>query len=200
MSTSPLCRLISFVTLCLCALIAGLFPSHGLAAEKLNDCAPNSQDKSLIGVWESRQTSMGGLGVIMEFREDGGWVDTIGAIVDSHGETPPPLVGVQKLPGTTGDGFAFMNFLADGKTQYREPFPKPWGCYEVIGSKLRLCAAGCPPEEISYKIKNATLELTGKKGKQTLNRVEPAWYHPLNEKEVEAALKSFNAKEEKEKP
>lgn len=200
MATKSLYRLMFLETLLFPLLISGLIPSHSLAADTGTGCTPNTQDKALIGVWESRQTSMGGLGMIMEFREDGGWVDPIGAIVDSPGETPPPSVGVQKLPGTGGDGFAFMNFLADGTTQYREPFPKPWGCYKVIGRKLRLCAAGCPPEEISYKATNTTLELTGKKGRQTLHRVEPAWYHPLNEKEVETALKSFNAKKDKQKP
>jgi len=178
-------------------LFGALSFSPCLAADKANNCGPNFQDKALIGVWESRQTSRGGLGTIMEFREDGGWVDTIGAIVDSPGKVPPAVVGVQKLPGTTGDGLAYMNRLADGKTQYREPFPRKWGCYKVLDDKLRLCAADCPPELISYKVTKTTLELTSKKGMQTLHRVDPAWYHPLNEEEVEAALKSFNAKRSK---
>jgi len=192
--------MVLLVALPLSVLASGLLPSHGLAADKGNSCDLNSQNKLLIGVWESSQTSMGGIGVIMEFREDGRWVDPMAAIVDSPGKETPPFVGVQKMPGTTGDGFAFMNILPDGKIQYREPFPKPWGCYEVVGNKLRLCPAGCPPEEINYKVTKTALELTSDKGKMTLHRVEPAWYHALDEKEVAAALNSFIAKQAEQKP
>ncbi len=191
----PLCRLMLWGTLLFPLLISGLLPSHSLAADQENGCAPNTLDKAIVGVWESRQTSMGGLGTIMEFRADGGWVSTIGAIVDSPGKKPPIFVGVKKMPGTTGEGFAYMNFMADGATQYREPFAKPWGCYKILGNKLSLCAANCPPDEIGYKVTKTTLELTSKKGKQTLYRVEPAWYRPLNEKEADAALKSFKTKQ-----
>jgi len=192
-------RLALLVSFHFFVLASGLLPLHSYAAINGSSCNINFQDKELIGVWESRQTSKGGIGLIMEFREDGGWVDTFGAIVDSSGETPPAFVGVQKLPGTTGDGFAFMNFMADGKVQYREPVPKPWGCYEIVDSKLRLCSVDCRPVVINYKVTKTTLELMSEQGSQTLHRVEPAWYRPLNEDEVADALKSFNAKRAREK-
>lgn len=182
------------------SFITSLQTSYCLAATK-NDCDPNSQNKALIGVWESRATSMGGLGIIMEFREDGGWVDPIGAIVDEPGKTSPPLVHIEKIPGTGGNGYAYINHTADGQTQYREPFPKPWGCYKVIGNNLRLNPANCSPQEVSFNVTKTTLELTNMRGdKQILFRVEPAWYRPPSEKEVEDFMKIYNAKQSKQKP
>lgn len=184
MPTNYLSRLVLLVAVPLSLLISGLLPPAVSAADAANSCKPNTQDITLVGVWESSKTSMGGLGMIMEFREDGGWVDPMGAIVDSPGKAPSANVGVQKLPGTTGFGVAYMYTSEDGVVHYREPFPKPWGCYEVRGSKLRLCAADCPAVETSYKVTPTTLELTRGKGKQILKRVDPVWYHALNDQEA----------------
>jgi hypothetical protein len=63
----------------------------------------------------------------------------------------------------------------------------------VVGRKLRLSPAESPPEEVGYTLTETTLELVNKEGtKQVLFRVEPAWYRPPNEKELEIIAKSFD--------
>jgi hypothetical protein len=146
---------------------------------------------NLIGVWEAQKTSKGGLGAIYEFREDGGWVGTLGAMVDEKNAGPNPLikhfaehpedknteqiqkvmngpdgspafVGVWKYRHYTG-GFAYERILPDGHTMLRIPFPLPWGKYEVSGKTIRLSMPGCPLDIVSYRIiKDNTLELTSK--------------------------------------
>ena len=46
--------------------------------------------KSLVGVWESPDTTKGGLGAIYEFREDGGLMVGMGALVDSKFDPNDP--------------------------------------------------------------------------------------------------------------
>ncbi|TLM59586.1 MAG: hypothetical protein FDZ69_14130 [Deltaproteobacteria bacterium] len=169
----------------LLTLAAAAVPS--LAAAPPAACVPTPESQALVGVWESRETTRGGLGIIMEFRQDGGWVDTIGAIVDTPSSKPATPTGTVTFPYANGIP-AYERQTAEGISQFRLPFPKPWGCYQVVGSKLRLCRAGCPPEEVDYKVTATTLEITGKTSgkKTTLHRVDPAWYRPPNEQEVAA--------------
>lgn len=172
---------------------------------------------NLIGVWEAQETTKGGLGAIYEFREDGGWVGTLGALVDGKDTIPnpfikhfaehpesenteqlqkvmdgpegsPAFVGAWKYRHYTG-GFAYERILPDGRHMLRVPFPFPWGKYEVKGKTLRLIAPDCPAVVASYRIvKGTTLELIFKDKKTLkLKRVQPTWYHAPTESEVEEA-------------
>lgn len=170
---------------------------------------PKRVSNDLVGVWESPKTTKGGLGTIYEFREDGGWVGTIGALVDVKGGVSAssrpraaafsPQDQAQKvMEGADGSevwkyrhytgGFAYERFLLDGRSMLRVPFPVPWGMYEVKGKSLRLLRPNCPAVIVSYRIKGNTLELTAKgKSPQRLVRVQPTWYHALTADEVEEA-------------
>lgn len=73
--------------------------------------APGETSKNrLIGVWESPDTTRGGLGAIYEFREDGGWMKGIGALVDGSFDPQDPLLQQfmqqpdEKSPDETGPG------------------------------------------------------------------------------------------------
>ena len=153
-----------------------------------------SSGNKLIGVWESADTTKGGLGAIYEFREDGGLVAGIGALVnltydpqdpnlqqllpDSKvpgDESQPqkimdgpagsaPYVGVWKFRHYTG-GIAYQWITDDGRILLRVPFPIPWSRYEVKGNKLLVFQKGCPRQEFLFKVTEKTLELT-KPGKK----------------------------------
>ncbi len=173
--------------------------------------------KRIIGVWESPDTTRGGLGAIYEFREDGGLMVGMGALVNmTYDPEDPnlqqllpnnesldindrpqkimdgpvgsaPYVGVWKFRHYTG-GFAYEQITADGRIMLRVPFPLPWGRYEVKGKKLRIIQPGCPPVDVVYKVTDKTLDLTAPgKKTQQLIRVIPTWYHALTESEVEEA-------------
>ena len=131
-----------------------------------------SAKNKLIGVWESPDTTKGGLGAIYEFREDGGLMAGMGALVNltydpqdpnlkellpenqplGNEERPQkimdgpvgsaPYVGVWKFRHYTG-GFAYQQITADGQILLRVPFPIPWGRYEVKGKKLQ-----CSPRDL----------------------------------------------------
>jgi hypothetical protein len=153
-----------------------------------------SSGNNLVGVWESADTTKGGLGAIYEFREDGGLVAGIGALVnltydpqdpnlqqllpDSKvpgDESQPqkimdgpagsaPYVGVWKFRHYTG-GIAYQWITDDGRILLRVPFPIPWSSYEVKGNKLLVFQKGCPRQEFLFKVTEKTLELT-KPGKK----------------------------------
>lgn len=208
--------------------IKKLFVVFVIAVFSILTIAPSANCQNLlIGVWESPGTTKGGLGAIYEFREDGGLMAGMGALVDSKFDpqdpglqqlmTPddkmpaedrpqkimdgpagaPPYVGVWKFRHYTG-GFAFMRVTQDGRMMLRVPFPLPWGKYEVKGKKLRLIQKGCPPVDVAYKVTDKTLELTAKgKKKIRLVRVQPTWYHALTESEAEAARIRLQEKGEK---
>jgi len=173
--------------------------------------------KKLIGVWESPDTTRGGLGAIYEFRNDGGLMAGMGALVNMtydpqdpnlqqllpNDKTPDvddrpqkitdgpvgsaPYVGVWKFRHYTG-GYAYQQITTDGRIMLRVPFPMPWGRYEVKGKKLRIIRQGCPPVDVVYKVTDKTLDLTAPgKKTQRLIRVVPTWYHALTESEAEEA-------------
>ena len=153
-----------------------------------------SSGNKLIGVWESADTTKGGLGAIYEFREDGGLVAGIGALVNltydpqdpnlqqllpeskvPGDESQPqkimdgpagsaPYVGVWKFRHYTG-GIAYQWITDDGRILLRVPFPIPWSRYEVKGNKLLVFQKGCPRQEFLFKMTEKTLELT-KPGKK----------------------------------
>lgn len=153
-----------------------------------------SSVNKLVGVWESADTTKGGLGAIYEFREDGGLFAGVGALVnltydpqdpnlqqmlpDSKvpgDESQPqkiidgpagsaPYVGVWKFRHYTG-GFAYQWITDDGRILLRVPFPIPWSRYEVKGNKLLVFQKGCPRQEFLFKVTENTLELT-KPGKK----------------------------------
>jgi len=132
----------------------------------------NCQNR-LIGVWESPETTKGGLGAIYEFREDGGLMVGMGALVDSKYDPQDPnlqqlmkqpddkiptedrpqkiMDGPVRAPSYVGawkfrhytGGFAFMRITQDGRMMLRVPFPLPWGKYQIKGKKLRLNQKGC---------------------------------------------------------
>lgn len=54
-----------------------------LKQNKLQAVQSAAEQKKLIGVWESSETTKGGLGAIYEFREDGGLMAGMGALVNS---------------------------------------------------------------------------------------------------------------------
>jgi hypothetical protein len=180
-------------------------------------------DNRLVGVWEIEQRTKGGLGTIYEFREDGGWVGTIGALIDQKGDPPGPasypptsenpnepaqkimdgpegsaaVVGVWKYRAY--NVMAYERIMPDGQRKLRIPFPARWGTYEVRGKKLWLCEPACPPAVVNYRIINDTvLEIINPKTRKRLllKRVQPTWYHALTETEVEEAKTHFLKAEE----
>ena len=67
--------------------------------------------KRLIGVWESPDTTKGGLGAIYEFREDGGLMVGMGALVNMTYDPQDP--NLQQLMMQSGD----KSLDDDGKPQ-----------------------------------------------------------------------------------
>lgn len=186
-------KLVNFLVVLLISLffLGPVFARETGAAEKP---PVKSSGNKLVGVWESADTTRGGLGAIYEFREDGGLVAGVGALVnftydpqdpnlkqllpesqppgyDSRPQKiidgPPgsaPYVGVWKFRHYTG-GIAYQWITDDGRILLRVPFPIPWSRYEVKGNKLLVFQKGCPRQEFLFKVTEKTLELT-KPGKK----------------------------------
>jgi hypothetical protein len=210
----PLGNLLLAVCILLLLCVGTVFAQQRTPAGKASG---ETSRKQLIGVWESPDTTKGGLGAIYEFREDGGLMAGMGALVNltydpqntnlqqllpdnkspDDADRPqkiidgPPgsafYVGVWKFRHYTG-GFAFQQITADGRIMLRVPFPMPWGRYEVKGGKLRIIQQACPPVDVVFKVTEKTLDLTATGKKMIrLMRVIPTWYHALTESEVEEA-------------
>jgi hypothetical protein len=84
---APLRILLLAIWILLLLCIATAFAQERTPAEKaIGETSP----KRLIGVWESPDTTKGGLGAIYEFREDGGLMAGMGALVNSTYDPKDP--------------------------------------------------------------------------------------------------------------
>lgn len=180
------------VVLLTCLFFLG--PASAREAVTAGNPPGKSSGNKLVGVWESADTTRGGLGAIYEFRDDGGLVAGVGALVNFTYDPqdpnlkqllpesqPPglesqpqkimdgpagsaPYVGVWKFRHYTG-GTAYQWITDDGRILLRVPFPIPWSRYEVKGNRLLVFQKGCPRQEFLFKVTEKTLELT-KPGKK----------------------------------
>ena len=84
---APLRNFLLAIWILLLLCIATAFAQERTPAEK---AIGEKSQKRLIGVWESPDTTKGGLGAIYEFREDGGLMAGMGALVNSTYDPQDP--------------------------------------------------------------------------------------------------------------
>ena len=84
---APLRNLLLAVWFLLSLCIVTAFAQERTPADKATG---ETSQKRLIGVWESPDTTKGGLGAIYEFREDGGLMAGMGALVNSTYDPQDP--------------------------------------------------------------------------------------------------------------
>jgi hypothetical protein len=93
-TASPLIQMARFL---IPALLFATIPARALWA-KAPVCAPFGS-QALVGVWESRQVSKGGIGHAFQFSLDGTFVDAMTVIVDFHYEiSGDRLISTQTFP------------------------------------------------------------------------------------------------------
>jgi hypothetical protein len=108
--------------------------SVGTASAQTTPCPTPTSTQLLLGLWEVRETSKGGIGQVLEFRIDGRFVETFVILLNmfyrisgDHRallETPRAADSVQDVTFRV-DGNVLTETGADGTTLTKERFGKP---------------------------------------------------------------------------
>src|SRR5262245_28060529 len=108
--------------------------SVGTASAQTTPCPAPTSTQLIVGLWESRETSKGGIGQALEFRADGRFVETYVILLNmfyrisgDHRallETPGAADSVQDVTFRV-DGNVLTEIGPDGTTLTKERFGKP---------------------------------------------------------------------------
>jgi hypothetical protein len=110
-----------------------VFAPVGRARAQTTTCSAATSTQ-LVGLWESRETSKGGLGHAMEFRADGSFVETFAILLNLFYRISGDHLALVEAPAAADtvldmtfriDGSVLTETGADGSTLTKERFGKP---------------------------------------------------------------------------